>query len=178
MPQAALAAVAVVGTVVSVIGAIKQGDAARSQANTQSQILQREAANRKAVAKIDAADFRRDASRRAAAIRAAEGASGLRIGTGSSLLAAEDFATQSAVRENRILLGGDLEAQRLQEEAHLTETAGRNTQQASRFRAGASLLRGAAGFGQAFGSSPSGGGSSRGLTSSQSGNLNQVRFQP
>lgn len=152
MPQA-LAVVSLIGTVVSVIGAIQGGNAAKAQADAEANALRQQAANAKAKSKLDAADFRRSASRRAAATRAAEGAAGLRIGSGSSLLAAEDFGTRAAAQEERIKLGGDIEANRLGAQASLTEFAGKSAQRASRFRAGSSLLKGAASFGSGFSNS-------------------------
>lgn len=177
MPQAA-AVLAVAGTVISVVGAIKEGNAARKQANAQAKFLSAQAANVKAKSRLDANDLKRQISRRASSIRAAEGAAGLQIGTGSSLLAAEDFATQGDIRVNRVKLGGDLQANSLQHQAHFTETAGRNTQQAARFRAGASLLKGASSFGGGFGGGATGGNGVNTLTASQRGNLNAVSFQP
>ena len=132
-----------VGTAVSVVGAIRSGNAAKAQADFQSKIADQEATRKRQEAAAKEKDFRRQTSRQRAAVRAARGASGTASGTGSNLLTDEDFLAESEVSALRIRQGGEIEAQRLGQEADLFTFQGKSAQTASRFRAGSSLLGGA-----------------------------------
>lgn len=147
----ALVGAAVLGTVVSAIGAIKQGNAAKNQADAQAQVQRQQAASERAKAQLEASDFRKKSSAVAARNRAAQGASGLQIGTGSSLLAEEDFAAEADIQQKRIQLGGAIRGSRLENQARLTQAAGKSAKTASLFRAGSTVLSGVSRAGSSFG---------------------------
>ena len=152
-------------TIFDAIGNIAAGSAARKEAEFQSsatkkqtklqaQVTEEQAAREREIAAAEEADFRRNQSRIFAAKRAAMGASGVRLDTGSPVLAAGDFAAETELQASRIRAGGQTTASRLQQQADLirmagkTESsllssAGRNAQLRGVFRAGSSLLSGA-----------------------------------
>tara|TARA_R110000772_G_scaffold251027_2_gene365900 strand:- start:5256 stop:5768 length:513 start_codon:yes stop_codon:yes gene_type:complete len=167
MAGAALAA----AVALSVVSSIRAGNAAKNQADAENQLLERQAVNVEAKNKLDVADLKRTNSFRRSAIKASEGASGLQIGSGSSLLAAEDFETRADANQERLRLGGVQEATRLRSQGALIKAKGKNAKSASLFRAGGSILKGAASFGGGFGGGST---ASSGLTSSQSSNLSKA----
>jgi hypothetical protein len=128
---------------VGTVGAIQQGQAASSQANYQSTIMKQQADREREVAAAQEEDYRRGQRRLMSERRAASGATGVEFSTGSPLLATEDFARESELNALRIRNGGQVSAGRLESQAGLYRTAGRNARTGSYFRAGASLLSGA-----------------------------------
>ena len=167
----------VAATVITVIGAISEGNAARQQADfnaaailqqserqaqideRQAQIKDQQSAREREVAGVEEDDFRREQRRLFAQRRAALGVSGIDISTGSPLLAAEDFITEAELQALRIRSGGETSAIRLRQQAvlgrsagrtsaTLTSAAGKSAQIRGFTRAGASLLTG---FGKNFG---------------------------
>jgi hypothetical protein len=129
------------------VSSIKAGQAANKQAKFEAGIQQQQAARERQVAAGTESDFRRRQSRLQAQRRAALGASGVRSGTGSPLLAAGDFAAEVELAALRIREGGEIRSTRLEQQAELTRRAGRNVRTRGFFRAGSSLL---SGVGQAF----------------------------
>ena len=134
--------------VIGAVGASQAGEAQKSAAKFESQVLQQQAQREREVAAASERDFRKQQSAFLARRRAAMGASGVELGEGSPLLSFGDFASEVELQAQRIREGGQLSATRLEQQAELTRRAGRSAQQRGRFRAGASLLTGA---GQAFG---------------------------
>ena len=131
-----------------------QASATKKQSKLQAQVTEEQAARELEIAKAEEEDFRRSQSRIFAAKRAAMGASGVRLDTGSPVLAAGDFAAETELQASRIRAGGQTVASRLQQQADLirmtgkTESsllssAGKNAQLRGFFRAGSSLLSGA-----------------------------------
>jgi hypothetical protein len=153
---AAIAGLASAG--VGAVGAIQQGQAASKQAKFQSTVMQQQAERERQIAEAKEADYRRDQNRLMAERRAASGATGVEMGTGSPLLATEDFARESELNALRIRNGGEVNAGRLEQQAALYRTAGKNAKTGSYFRAGASLLTGVSSgadlWGRANGFSP------------------------
>lgn len=141
----AIAAVASAG--IGAVGAIAQGQAASKQAKFQAQLAEQQAAHARRVAAAQEGDFRHDQSRQMARRRAALGGAGIEGGTGSPLYVTSDLAGEIELNALRIRQGGEVEATRLQQQAELYRTAGKNAKRQAMFRAGASLL---SGFGQAF----------------------------
>lgn len=133
---------------VSAAGSIAAGQAARGQGDFQAAVSRQQAGRTREIAAAEEQDFRRRQSRSFAQRRAAMGASGVEIGTGSSLLASGDFAAETELNALRIRAGGATQATRLEQQARLQRAAGRSRQKRGFFRAGASLLTG---FGEAFG---------------------------
>lgn len=132
---------------VSAAGAISQGAAQADRANFEAAVTRQRAGRTREIAAAEEEDFRRNQSRSFAQRRAALGASGIDIGTGSSLLAAGDFAAETELNALRIRAGGKTQATRLEQQAQLLRAGGRSAKQRALFRAGASLLTG---FGRAY----------------------------
>ena len=146
---AAIATAAILGgAAVSALGESAQGRAGKAEANFSAAIQKQQAANTQQVAAVNERDFRRQQSRVMAARRAARGASGVSSDTGSPLLADADMAREIELQAQRIRYGGQVESQRLNQQAALTKMAGKNAEQAGYLRAGSSLLTG---FGRAYG---------------------------
>ena len=135
---AALPFIKIAATVITVIGAISEGNAARQQADfnaaailqqseRQAQIQEQQAGREKEVAAAEEDDFRREQRRLFAQRRAALGVSGIDISTGSPLLAAEDFITEAEFQALRIRSGGETSAIRLRQQAALGRSAGRTS---------------------------------------------------
>ena len=130
-------ALLIASTIVTAVGAISQGNAARRQADfnaaailqqserqaqideQQAQIKEQQSAREREVAGVEEDDFRREQRRLFAQRRAALGVSGIDISTGSPLLAAEDFITEAEFQALRIRSGGETSAIRLKQEADL-----------------------------------------------------------
>lgn len=130
-------------SVMNAVGSISQGRSDIEQANSQASMLEQQAARERQIAADEERDFRKKQSAVAAKYRAAMGASGTEIGTGTPLLAAMDFAAETELQAQRIREGGATRAGRMQQEAGLTRSAGRAAQRQGYMRAGSSLLTGA-----------------------------------
>lgn len=137
----------IIGTVASAVvsagGAALQARAALKQAEFQSTVQRQQAERERQIAAAQEEDFRRRQSRLMAARRAAGGASGVQTGTGSPLLASEDFAAETELQALRIRAGGETQATRLEQQAALTRSRGRSARTAGLIGAGTSLLSGA-----------------------------------
>lgn len=136
-----------VGTALSALSSIQQGQAAQAQADTQAAILRQQAERDRQQAASDEEDFRRRQSRVLAARRAGLGASGAEPGVGSPLLVSEDFAGEVELQALRIRSGGELRATRAEQQADLQRLRGRAARTSGFTRGGALLLSGA---GKAF----------------------------
>lgn len=134
------AAVASAG--VGAIGAIQQGQAAKSQASFQSAVAQQQADRARQDAAAQEETFRQQQSRALATRRANLGGAGIDPSQGSALLVDQNFAGEAELSALRIRNGGDVAATRLEENAALTRSAGSNAETSSYFRAGSSLLSG------------------------------------
>lgn len=132
-----------IGTVASVVGAVTQGQAGKSDARSQAIVLQQQADRDREKAAADEEDFRRNQSRVLAARRAAMGASGVEQGAGSPLLVSEDFARETELNALRIRSGGELRATRAEQQAQLQRRKGKAAGRAGFIRGGALLLSGA-----------------------------------
>ncbi len=161
---ATIAAVASAG--MGVVGAISQGQAASKQAKFQAQVAQQQAAHARKLAAAQEDDFRHDQSRLMAQRRAALGGAGVEAGTGSPLFVTTDLAAEVELNALRIRQGGEAQATRLEQAAQLFRLAGKNAKRGAMFRAGASLLSGAA---KVAGPSFAGVGSSTSFTSVNDG---------
>lgn len=131
-----------IGTGVSAAGAILEGRARGRQAEEEARILEEQAARERELTEEEIRDFRRNQSRFFAERRAALGASGIDLSTGTPILAAEDFAAEVELQVRRIRKGGEVRMSRLQQQAGLLREAGRTAETAGLFRGGASLLTG------------------------------------
>jgi hypothetical protein len=133
---------------IAAVGALQQGQASKNEADFAAEVDKQQADRERQVAEATAQDFRRRQGRSQADRRAGQGASGIRPGTGSDLLAQGDFAQEVELQALRIAEGGEVRATRLEQRADLRRRAGANAQKQGFFRAGSSLLSGA---GTAFG---------------------------
>jgi len=124
------------------VSAVSQGKAARDQARFQAKVREQQAARERQVAEQDELDFRRKSRRDLATLRAGLGGAGVRIGTGTPLLAEEDFLSEVELQAQRIREGGGIRSTRLEQEAELLRASGKSAQRRGAFRAGASLLTG------------------------------------
>ncbi len=136
------------GAAIQALGAIREGQAAQSQANFQATILRQQAESERQRAEADEADFRRRQSFILAQRRAALGASGVVQAEGSPLLVSEDFAGEVELQALRIRSGGELRATRAEQQAALQRFQGRAASRAGFVRGGALLITGA---GKSFG---------------------------
>jgi hypothetical protein len=125
-----------VGTATSVVGSIKQGQAAQSAAKFNSQVASNNAASARATASENALRERRDALRRQGAIRA-------RSGAGAPLDLLEDQVMEDELKVLSILHEGDIQAGNYTTQASLERQRGRSAKQAATFSAAGSLLKGA-----------------------------------
>ena len=132
-----------VGTALSALSSIQQGQAAGAQADTQAAILRQQAERDRQQAASDEEDFRRRQSRVAAARRAGLGASGAQPAAGSPLLVSEDFAGEVELQALRIRSGGELRATRAEQQANLQRFRGRQARTSGFTRGGALLVSGA-----------------------------------
>lgn len=124
-------------------GAVMQGVQASKQAKFQAESDNQRADHERAVASATEDDFRRRQARLESKRTALEGGSGREIGTGTSLIAAEDFSKETELAALRIRTDGLNRATRLDDNAGLLRTAGKNAQIGGFARGGASLLAGA-----------------------------------
>jgi hypothetical protein len=140
---AALPFLMIAGSVMSAVGALQQGQAAKSAADYNSTI----ATQNSAIARQNAADKARQADRetylRLGSIRANQGASGGNSGEGSVLDVIGDVAAQSELERQQIIYQGELQARGYQNEATLDTFSGETQQKASYWKAGSELLSGA-----------------------------------
>lgn len=127
-------------------GAISEGQDARRQANFIARVNEQQAYRERQISAEEERDFRKNASATLAERRAALGAAGVQLSTGSPLLASEDFAAETELQALRIRRGGETRASRLEQEAAMSRRAGRSARRRSFFRAGSSLLSGGAGL--------------------------------
>ena len=169
--MATAANLSALGTVISTVGAIQQGQAQAGQANFQAGvarnnaiIAQQQATRARQQADIDRQDFLRNQSDLLSSRRALMGGVGVSAGAGSPLAVSSDFAGETALNALRIQNQGQVEANRLQQtvmnqqaQAGLFGMQGRQAQTGSFFRAGGTLF---SGLGRSTGGfrSPSGGG--------------------
>lgn len=130
-----------------VVGSIFGGRDAEEQARNEAKALAEQALREKIISEQEAEDFIKDASRTFAEGRAAAGASGIDLSTGTFLDTSADFAAEVAIQSARIKEGGRVRSGRLQQQARQTRRAGRSARRQFLFRGGASLL---SGVGQSF----------------------------
>ena len=143
MPFTTTTALMLGATAVTAAGAVAEGASEKAQADFSAADQIQQAAREREISKEEETDFRRRASRIAAASRAAGGGSGTDLSTGSNLLTAQDHAAEVELQALRIRAGGKTASQRRIEQAQLTKSAGKAAQTRGFFRAGSSLLSGA-----------------------------------
>lgn len=139
-------ALQIIGTAVSVIGALQQGQAARSAAQYNAQVAAQNADIARSEAQMQAQQSARENYLRLGAIRAAQGHAGGTGSSGSVLDVLADTAAQGELEKQNILYSGELKARGYQNTASLDEFSARSASTGSYLRAGTELLSGAANY--------------------------------
>jgi len=144
-----MATVAIVGIVVSLLGAAVNAYAMYESAQTQSKVLKYNAREAEKQAEIERqkqlfqAQQQAEADRRTrAAARAVQGASGIEVGEGSSLLVDIDSARQAELNYQAIRYAGDVRVRALSAQSALDRAMAGNVSQQGSIGAGATLLSG------------------------------------
>ena len=102
------------------------------QSAAQALIEEQRAQREREIAVAEESDFRRSQSRNLAERRAALGGAGVRLDTGSPVLAMGDFVAEAEIQARRIRAGGAMDALRLEQQANLLRATG--TKQGSLLR--------------------------------------------
>lgn len=152
----------IAGTAMSVIGALNQGQQAKSAANYNAAVANNNAIASRQQAEANAAAQQRKARLQLGSMRAGYGASGITM-EGSAMDVLEQSAATAELDRQNILYGGELKAGGYQSTAGLELMRGEHAETASYFNAGSALLSGMGKMG-AFDS-----GGSEGVVSSGSG---------
>lgn len=146
---AALPFLMIAGSVMSAVGALQQGQAAKSAAEYNATISTQNAG----IARQNAADKARQADRetylRLGSIRANQGASGGASGEGSVLDVIGDVAAQSELERQQIVYQGELQARGFTNDATLETFSGETKQSTSYWKAGSELLSGGSNYNSA-----------------------------
>ncbi len=132
--------------VVSGVGAISSGIAAKRAADFEAAVALQRAQRERDIANRNADIFRRQQNALSAAERVRRAGAGVLPGTGTPLLVAEAFFDEVLIGEATIRAGGAIRATRLEEEAALARFRGRAARTASLFSAGSTLLTAGSGF--------------------------------
>lgn len=130
------------GTVVSVFGAIQQGQQASDAAEYDAKVAERNATIARQQAAADADAQQRDARRRIGAARAAYGAAGVDV-EGSPLDALEESAANAELDRQNILYRGRLREIGYQDDAAQSTYNAGQAESAGYMKAGSALLAGA-----------------------------------
>lgn len=142
------AVVGLLGSAVSAMGAIAQGNAAAASAKYNAAAQEQQARAEKDAASAEAQDYRRQNNAQVAAARAARMASGVTM-AGSPLMVEEATVREIALGSARLVNRGAQRATRLRNEAELSRMNAKASRTAGYLNAGSSLL---SGFGNAIGS--------------------------
>ena len=130
------------GAVVSAVGAIQQGKAAKAAADYNATVSEQNAQIARNDAAMQAVQIERENALRLGAIRAAQGKSGGVANEGSVLDVLGDVAAQGELERQQAIYQGELRARGFTNTAQLDRYSGRQAQSAGYMRAGAELLSG------------------------------------
>jgi hypothetical protein len=130
-----------IGTAMSVIGALQQGQQAKQSAEYNAAIARNNAIASQQQSAANAAAQQRKARMQMGTMRAGYGASGIGL-EGSPMDILEQSAAMAELDRQNILYGGTLRTQGFTNTANLEEAAGENAESASYLKAGSSLLLG------------------------------------
>lgn len=131
-------------SVVSAVGAIQQGNAAKAAANYNATINMQNAEIARSNAAAEAGQISRENYLRLGAIRASAGRMGGSSSEGSVLDVLGDVAAQGELERQQALYQGELGARGFTNTATLDQFQGKAAQRASYFKAGSELLGGGA----------------------------------
>ena len=142
---ATLAAVASgIGTVISAVGSIQQGNAAKAAADYNAAVARNNAIAARQTAAANAKRQERLARKRQGTIRANVGASGTELLGGSAMDVLEDSAMEEELERLSILHGGEVQARGFEADARLEKARGAAAQRSGYMSAGSTLLMGGA----------------------------------
>lgn len=140
MTAAAVATVAAAG--VSAAGSISAGNSAKKAYDYNAQVSRERAQSELDAAAAEAMQIRTDVARKMGDAKAAYGASGVVLGSGSPLDVMSDLATQGELSTQLRLYEGKLRAKSAIEQANLDTMQGKAAQTAGYYGAAGSLLGG------------------------------------
>lgn len=136
------ATLALIGTAVSAVGTVASGVMQARQASQQAAVLRQQADFDRKQADIDADEFKRRQRRLLASARAARGASGVDLLSGSPLLVDDDMIAEIEFQTERVRRAGQVQATRLEQQAGFVQSQGRSALGGSLLSAGGTLLGG------------------------------------
>jgi len=131
----------IIGTAVSVMGQLKQGEAAQEQANAQAQQTLNEGAYKADAAKQQAEKIRKAGKAQQGEANAALAASGVKLGQGSALEIKKSIIQNSEEDALSAILSGSRAQSSAQQEAQLLGKAGENANSAAQFGAMSTVLK-------------------------------------
>jgi len=140
----ALVGVSALGTLTTAGAQMQQGQVAQQMASYNNIILNQRADQAQAEARARADIQARDSARRLGATRAAYGASGVDVNTGTPLEVMADEATEGELQRRLTLYQGDAQAYNLRQQGMLALAGGGAAANAADTAAGTTLLTGAA----------------------------------
>ena len=126
----------------SAVSAISQGSSQERLAERNAQIAKQQATQIEQEAAFEEGRKRSETQRLKASQRAAQGAAGGGVDTGSNLLVLEETATLGELDALTIRYRGDVQARRVRAQAETDIFEGQIAQQTGRLQAGTSLLTG------------------------------------
>lgn len=136
------AAAAAVGAGVSAYSSYQAGQEQNKVAEANARMAEYQAKQAKEASELKAAQYKKEADRRMASMRAGFAASGVGTTEGTPLLVLMESAQEVAKDEERIRRGGEQTAWGLLQEANIQRMGGQNAATAGAWGAGASLLGG------------------------------------
>ena len=142
MAGAAIAAVMVIGTTISVVGQVQAGKNANKVAQRNAEIQLREADLAKQNAEFNAKISEKEGRARRAKLRNDSGAGGTAVNDGTNLLALAEQEFTDDLEAQLIRRGGQLTADSLRANAAITSFSGKAQQQAANTGALGSLVTG------------------------------------
>ena len=144
------AAAAVAGAGVSAYSSYQAGQESKKVSEANARMAEYQAKQAKEAAGLKAAQYKKEADRRMASIRAGFAASGVATTEGTPLLVLMESAEEVAADEERIKRGGEQTAWGLLQEANIQRIGGKSAATQGAFGAGSSLLGGASRVAKAY----------------------------
>ncbi|MGK0735945.1 hypothetical protein ACSFCT_04010 [Yokenella regensburgei] len=135
-----MAWVALAAAAVSALGAMKQGNDAKTAANYNAAQMKADAEANTAAAKVQAQRIRQQGAQQASQANAAFGASGVETGAGTALRVTSDITGDAEQDAYQTILNGVNSSNRMRAQAQADALSGKKAQQAGMINAGSSLL--------------------------------------
>ncbi len=130
------------GAGLEAFGAIQEGKSAKEAADFNAAVSRSDAEAARQKARFDQVRQAKEASRIKGTMAARAGATGARTDVGAPVLAAADQAAELELDNLLIGFEGETRAKRLESQAALDEFGGKVAKQASKIKAGSTLLKG------------------------------------